>query len=344
MTCGKLVSMCASRNRGLDGFRNAWPECGVGTSAIEVDNELVKNPPDVQLIERDQVIETFSSYRADESFAVGVRGGTSERRAECSHPHHARGPIQISVEHRTAVVDQELVLLLPREGVAELLNGPLGARMAGQVAVQDSARADFHDDEHVQYIKAGGDHIEEVAGDNVFGVVADEGAPTHRAGLAIPRTDGLKIFANRPGRDLDAGLQKQLVGDALFAPGWVGVVHLANQDSEIRRNRRPTSLSRFPSPQHSKRFPVPAYERLGFDDYQGIAPIEEAPEQRQPKADPSGRPPWSDLALLIKCQLAAEKKDLGKERRAWQEQKAKWIGQELFYRGWQAGRTMRADQ
>lgn len=107
VTIGRLVSICASRNRA------AWMGSGkrgpsaVWKSPIVTGNELVKNPVKVRFINRDHVIETFSSFRADESFAVGVRGGTSERRAECSHPQKSGGPVQIGVEHGTSVVDQE---------------------------------------------------------------------------------------------------------------------------------------------------------------------------------------------------------------------------------------------
>lgn len=184
MTVGKLLSMCASRDRCLDGLRYAWPEHRVWATPIVVPNELRKSPAKVPLIDRDEMIEALSPNRTNDSFAVGVRGGASERCSKCSHAHESGGPIQISVEHRTAVVDQELVLLLPREGVAELLNGPLGARMIRHIAVQDSPRTDFHDDVHVQYTKSSGDDIEEVAGDNILGVVADECVPTHRTGLA----------------------------------------------------------------------------------------------------------------------------------------------------------------
>jgi hypothetical protein len=64
-----------------------------------------------------------------------------------------------------------------------------------------------------------------------FGVIADECGPS-LAGAAA-RLTGIQIPPYRSGRDLDTELQLQFGGDALFAPGRILTMHLANQCSDV---------------------------------------------------------------------------------------------------------------
>lgn len=60
------------------------------------------------------------------------------------------------------------------ERFPQLLQGPLRAGMIRDTSVQDSASAQFHEDEHIKDTESGCDHDEEVAGHHRLGVIANE--------------------------------------------------------------------------------------------------------------------------------------------------------------------------
>jgi hypothetical protein len=76
-------------------------------------------------------------------------------------------------------------------------------------------------------------------------------------------------------RDAKAQLELELVGDPFLTPSWIIACDLGDQLLEILRQRRTTSLSRFPAPPRAERGPMPFEERVWFGDDQGVAPIEE---------------------------------------------------------------------
>ncbi len=64
------------------------------------------------------------------------------------------------------------------ENFSKLLGGPIGGRMGGDVAMQDSPRVDLHRDKHIENLKRRRDRDEEIAGDDRLGVVFHECRPT----------------------------------------------------------------------------------------------------------------------------------------------------------------------
>jgi hypothetical protein len=92
--------------------------------------------------------------------------------------------------------------------------------MSSDVGVQNAAGVDLHGNEYVQNAESCSDGYEEVAGDRSFRVIAHECGPSQAAGRAAgPR--GIEIVCNRSGRDTNAELEREFVGDSLFAPGGV---------------------------------------------------------------------------------------------------------------------------
>ena len=61
-------------------------------------------------------------------------------------------------------MDEELVLVLARNGFSELLQHPFRGRMCGHVVMQNPPAAYFHDHEHVQHSKTGCDSNQEITG------------------------------------------------------------------------------------------------------------------------------------------------------------------------------------
>jgi hypothetical protein len=53
-------------------IRDAGSETAVWTAAVVVADPFVKYPTEMALCERDQEIQALASYRANESFAMGI--------------------------------------------------------------------------------------------------------------------------------------------------------------------------------------------------------------------------------------------------------------------------------
>ncbi len=70
------------------------------------------------------------------------------------------------------------------------------------------------------------------------------------------------------------------MSDSFFALADVRDRHLDDQLLELFWHRRRSFASRFPSPKQTKSFPVPADERVGLHDDEGILPVEQ-PSQRR---------------------------------------------------------------
>src|SRR4029077_6316416 len=120
----------------------------------------------------------------------------------------------------------------PRRRRPELLQGPLRRRVGGDVVMEDSPSAQFHDHEYVKGAKSGRNHNEEVTRHDPLGMVMDEGQPTllwiGRAHRAVAQ-----VLLHGTGRYSNPEFQVQLVGDAFLAPGRILGGHLSDQLSKV---------------------------------------------------------------------------------------------------------------
>ena len=99
--------------------------------------------------DRDQVVETFAAKRPDKPFTKPIGGGHPRRRFQRAYPECLQGSIDFSGEDRVPVMDEEAVFVIGRQELSKLLDGPFGRRMLSDIAVQDAARAGFHDDKYI---------------------------------------------------------------------------------------------------------------------------------------------------------------------------------------------------
>jgi hypothetical protein len=76
------------------------------------------------------------------------------------------------------------------------------------------------------------------------------------------------------GRNFDAELQGQLVGDACLSTGWILPNHLGNQMTKADGNAGPPR-SRLPLAEELEPLAVPADQGFWFDEDQSIPPIAE---------------------------------------------------------------------
>jgi hypothetical protein len=88
----------------------------------------------------------------------------------------------------------------------------------------------------------------------------------------------------------NADFEQKFIRDALFTPGWIAACHLGNKLPQPGGNARSSSLPRLVLPKQTETFAMPPDQRVGFDDGEGIPPVEQARQSGQCKTDGIGRP------------------------------------------------------
>src|SRR6476619_416567 len=133
------------------------------------------------------------------------------------------------------------------ECLPELLRRPFCRWVSGDVVMENSSATQFHEDEYVQCAECGGDHHEEVAGDEYCGMIADEGQPTL---LRIRRTDrsaSTQVLSDSTGRYSHAEFQFEFVGNALLSPGYIRGCHPADELPQFFRHTWSSGRSGLPA-------------------------------------------------------------------------------------------------
>lgn len=88
-------------------------------------------------VERDDVIETFPSDRADDAFAIGVLPLASPRRLDFLDAHGLDGFRKLLAAGRVPVVVQVSRRFVERKRLAKLLHAPLGRWMRCDANMQN---------------------------------------------------------------------------------------------------------------------------------------------------------------------------------------------------------------
>src|SRR5450759_4683015 len=231
------------------------------------------------LVENDHVVDALAPNRTDHAFDVGPLPGGARRR---EHFFDAQMPDllgEVGPEDAIAISQKISRHLLKREGLSQLLSGPLGRRMCGDVEMHDPPAVVSQHQQYVQHLEPNGGHGEEVDGHHRLHVVLEEGPPCLRRW--IPTAD--HVFAHAGLADVNAELEEFPV-DARSAPNRVLAAHLPNQLTDFLRHRRSAALAavNFPSPKQSKSRAVPSYDGSRFDDAKSRAPFDPSPHKAKP--------------------------------------------------------------
>src|SRR5215471_12785881 len=126
-----------------------------------------------------------------------------------------------------SVVDQVPTGVIKGQKLAELLDGPFGRRVLGDVVVQNPRCGHLHDDQDVQHTEGRGDHHAIVTRDDSLRVVPHKGGPAWAMALTT-RAVRIRILRHCARRYLGAKLQPEFIRDSLLAPGWILAGHLAH--------------------------------------------------------------------------------------------------------------------
>src|SRR5450631_249305 len=109
--------------------------------------------------------------------------------------------------------------------------------MRSDVAMDQAPAAVLDHHEHVQQLERGGDGDQEIAGNDPLGVQAQERRPSQ-----VPSRSAWwamrQILPYGARRDLNLQFQNKLVGNAFLTPRGILIRHLADQGTNLQRNRR----------------------------------------------------------------------------------------------------------
>ena len=186
------------------------------------------------------------------------------------------------------------------------------------------------DDEHKQQAKRSGRNHEEIGGDQILDVIAQEGAP--RLGRRVPVPH--HVLGDCCLRDVDAEFA-QLTVNAWCTPAWVGDADASNQLPHLGRYRRTTmTRTTLPTPIEPKAFAVPRDHGFRFDDAKRRFPVHPNAREPNPEKTIKGRQLESPFLgpALENEKLMAQGEDFCLQSNARTERIAKSGEQENQYR------------
>src|SRR5262249_30249311 len=185
---------------GLSGSRAALVEALVEPRLVIVNQELHEHGVQVAGGEAEQVSERLSPAGADESFADRVRPGGAEGQLHDFDAFRTEDLIEADGELGVAVPQQEPSLegavLKPPGQAPSLLGHPLASRVGGDAGEVDLAAGDLDEEEDVKTLEPCRLDREEVAGQHLGGVLADELSP---GGMAAAGSRWDALAAQDPG-------------------------------------------------------------------------------------------------------------------------------------------------
>jgi len=126
------------------------------------------------------MIETLPPDRADEPLRVGILPRAVGRREDVADPHALdASPKRLPVD-AVAIAEEVGRRGVVRERVDDLLGGPGGGGMLGDVEVDDAPAMVVEHDHDEQDAEPSGGHGEEIDRDQVSDMIGQEGSPSLR--------------------------------------------------------------------------------------------------------------------------------------------------------------------
>ena len=210
-----------ARRGALDG-----PEVGcvlvereMGARLMVISEVTGQDSTQVSFAEDKNVVETLAADRTDQALGERILPGAVWRRENFLdlHPLHAVAEL-LAIDLVT--VAQEVGRRgVVRERVHDLLGGPEGGGMLGDVEVDDAPAMVGEHDEDEQDAQARGGHGEEIDGDQVADMVGEEGPPgLRRRGDAVSASGGTRCA--RPRRYRASGARHGCAGRPTAGSRW----------------------------------------------------------------------------------------------------------------------------
>src|ERR1017187_6843379 len=110
-------------------FRNLRAQAGMWASFVIVRHPGTQRHPQMSLVQRDHEIQTLPPHRSNQPFTICNRLWCPHWSAQnLQFKITSQSLVQLPREDRIAVVDQEPITVVAREGFSELLHSPLQRR------------------------------------------------------------------------------------------------------------------------------------------------------------------------------------------------------------------------
>src|SRR3989442_8107100 len=161
-----------------------WPPVGcvlvereMSASPVIVREVAGQDAAQVAFAEDENVIETLASDRADEPFHEKILPGAVRRRNDFLDLHALHSVPKLVAVDVVTIAEETGRRGVVREGVHDLLGGPVGGGVLGHVEVDNPPAMVSEYDENEEHAQARGGHREEIEGDQAQDMVGKERPP-----------------------------------------------------------------------------------------------------------------------------------------------------------------------
>jgi hypothetical protein len=186
-------------------------------------------------VDHNDVIEAFPSNRPDDAPGEGILPRGARGDEDLAHPEAFHPPCEHVAVDGTPIAEQVRGRSLFREAVDQLVGGPGGGGVVGDVDMDEFSTVVSKDQEPEEQKEGERGDNEEVDGDNVANMRLEEDTP--RRGW--PGRGAPHVLGNGGLRDFIAE-EPEFGLDPAPAPGWVFSGHAADQPAELKIERRAT--------------------------------------------------------------------------------------------------------
>src|SRR5665647_652565 len=225
-----------------------------------------QDPAQMRLAQDDEMIHTLATDRPDQSFSEAILPRRGRCRRLVPDAHGVQSACDDGAIDAIPITDEVVRSLIPRECLCYLTRNPFRRRMACNVDPDEVSTIHPHDDEAIEQIEANGRDNKQVHGGDIWGMIAQESAPS----LAWRPASLDNVLSDARLRDLNAELE-QFTVDAWRSPERVLDTHLPDQRSGFSLYlRSPSQWARLPVPVAAKARLMPTHKRLGPDDRQNL--------------------------------------------------------------------------
>ena len=198
---------------------------------------IVREVPEQQasempFVDHDDVIEAFASNRADDALGERILPGRPRGDEDLAHPQGFHPPYERVAVDGISIAEEVLGRRLFWEALDQLVSGPSGGGVVGNVDVDEFATVVSKNQEAEEQVEGEGRDDEEVDGDNLADMLLKKGAPRRR----WPRGGTPHVLGNGELGDLIAE-EAEFGLDPAPAPGRIVSGHAANQRAKLKIER-----------------------------------------------------------------------------------------------------------
>src|ERR1022692_4089499 len=224
------------------------------------------DPAQMRLTQDDYMVHAFAPDRPDQPFSKAILPRRGWRGGLVPDAHSANSARDDGAIDSIPIPDEVARRLIPGEGLGYLTHNPFRRRMACNVDPDDVSTIQPHNDEAKEQIEANGRNNEQVHGGDIWGMIAQESAPS-LAWRSMPLDH---VLGDARLCDFKPEIE-QFAVDARRAPQRVFDAHPPDQRTEVRLDlRSPSPRARLPTPITAKAGPMPTHERLRTDNREDL--------------------------------------------------------------------------